>query len=75
MATVLHITLCQRIVAKHRNMRKCTVVATRDTIERLALSANTSENREDLALRGHLERSTGLPIAALAEIAKQWPEL
>lgn len=72
----MHITLCQKIIAKHRSMRKVSVSAARDDIGRLALYANThAETREDLALRGHLERATGLPIAQLHELAQSWPDV
>jgi hypothetical protein len=69
----LHITTSQRIVGKHRNMRRISVEATRDCIERLALYAGTdAETREDARLREELEKRTGCSIVKLLAIAADW---
>jgi mannitol-1-phosphate/altronate dehydrogenase len=48
--------------------------AVRDEIQRLARDAGTEmESRDRAHLREHLEHATGLKIAELAEVTKQWP--
>jgi hypothetical protein len=72
--STLHITTSQRVIGKHRNMRRTiTVAGARDCIERLALYQGThAETREDRLLREELERRTGCTLAQLLTIAKDW---
>ena len=70
----LHIAAIQRIVGLHNNQRLMTLDAVRLEIERLALYAGTEAESKDRArLREHLESATGLGIAELAEVVKEWP--
>ena len=49
-----------------------TIDTARDEIKRLA--AGSGETPEDIRLRVHLERSTGMKIKDLAELTEQWPK-
>jgi hypothetical protein len=71
MATPLHIAASIKIVAQHRNIPGMTVDTTRDEIQRLA--TGSGETPEDIRLRVHLERSTGMKIKDLAKLTEQWP--
>lgn len=71
MATPLHIAMSVKIVAQHRNMSGITVNTTREEIQRLA--SGSAEAPEDIRLRVHLERSTGMKIKDLAKLTEQWP--
>ena len=72
MATPLHIAASIRIVAQHRNLPGMTVDTTRDEIKLLA--NGSGETPEDIRLRVHLERSTGMKIKELAKLTEQWPK-
>lgn len=72
MATPLHIAASIKIVAQHRNIPGMTVDTTRDEIKRLA--TGSGETPEDIRLRVHLERSTGMKIKDLAKLTEQWPK-
>jgi len=74
MAEPLHIALSIKIVAKHRNMTGISVSTARDEIKRLAASAANDDTVEDVRLREHLERSSGLSIKALAALTDRWPK-
>ena len=62
MAEPLHIALSIKTVAKHRNIAGVSVATARDEIKRLAASAANDDTVEDVRLREHLERSSGLSI-------------
>ena len=72
MARPLHIAASIKIVAQHRNIPGMTIDTARDEIKRLA--AGSGETPEDIRLRVHLERSTGMKIKDLAELTEQWPK-
>ena len=46
----------------------------RDEIKRLAASAANDDTVEDVRLREHLERSSGLSIKELAALTDRWPK-
>lgn len=71
MATPLHIAASIKIVAQHRNAPDTTVETARDQIKDLASGGETPE---DIRLRVHLERSTGMKIKDLAKLTDQWPK-
>ena len=73
MATPLHIAASIKIVAQHRNIAGMTVDTTRDEIKRLAAGSGETPP-EDIRLRVHLERSTGMKIKDLAKLTEQWPK-
>jgi hypothetical protein len=73
MAEPLHIASSIKIVAKHRNTQSISVSTARDEIKRLATNAANEDTVEDVQLREHLERSTGLSIKALARLTDRWP--
>jgi len=74
MAEPLHIALSIKIVAKHRNIAGISVSTARDEIKRLAASAANDDTVEDVRLREHLERSSGLSIKELATLTDRWPK-
>ena len=74
MSTPLHIAISIKIVAKHRNIAGISVAAARDEIQRLATNTANNDTADDVLLREHLERSTGLSIKSLARLTDLWPK-
>jgi site-specific recombinase XerD len=72
MVRPLHIAASIKIVSEHRNMPGMTVDMTRNEIKRLA--TGSGETPDDIRLRVHLERSTGMRIKELAKLTEQWPK-
>ena len=67
----LHIATSLRIVAKHKHMPGITIVQARDIVQRLA--AAEAYPRDESRLVMELQQRTGLSIADLAKLTKQWP--
>jgi hypothetical protein len=67
----LHITTSLRIVAKRRQMPGIPMVQARDLIEDLATRMTLT--RDDTRLIEDLEGRTGVLIAELAKLTKEWP--
>jgi hypothetical protein len=66
----LHIATSLRIVAKHKHMPGIPLEQARDIIQGLAVAKTRTHDDERLV--EDLERVTGLPIAELAKLTKEW---
>src|SRR5689334_23053784 len=62
----LHIAASLRIVSKHLHVRKVSIMAARDAIQRAAKAPVYGPMVDEL------EQATGMPIAELAELTKKW---
>jgi hypothetical protein len=67
-AVKLHIAARLRVVSKHTHVRKISVDAVRQAIQRAA-KATTEHERPMVA---ELEQVTGLSIAELAKLTEKW---
>lgn len=67
---VQHLTISQRIVRAHLNMRHVSIDATRD---RVLWAASAEPGSDDDKLREKLERATECDIQTLAKLTKDWP--
>lgn len=63
-----------KVVARHLNAPGITVSTARDQIKHLARNTADEDSAEDVRLRDHLERSTGLSIKDLARLTDRWPK-
>jgi hypothetical protein len=63
----LHIAASLRVVSKHTHVRKISIMAARDAIQRAAKVPVMHG-----PMIAELEEVTGMPIAELAELTKKW---
>jgi len=66
----LHIAASLRVIARHKHVPGISLQAAREIIQGAAAAPSLS--REEQSMVDDLERTTGVPLAELAELTKRW---